>query len=330
MKPTIHTYVRAGANPQSPDPNVSGDTVVATPPDPEGRIVGVIDGAWVAGFEGTGIDPAHWAARTAAELFTDAGPSAPDLARTVSDTIPRYAAACKALKRRIGAGTQPPRAYANIDLRKVNPQAAFALARLCPDGGVEIAQVRDCMVALEDNQGRVCCLTPDQSASVAGATHGTTVAHESPAAYLHAMRAAHAPDFFALARETLDWLCLHHNASHFLNRTDGAPAWAMLTGEPAMLNLMTHRRLDADTLTGARRLWLVTDGAFRHGAATTDLTTMARLGPKHHDTDVIQQRLAGRFHTPDAPPTDIAVVQVHLAPSINPSVAHHHVTHEKR
>ena len=233
---SAEVFLRPGVNPQSRDPNISGDSCINTVPTLYGqRLIGVVDGAWVPGFDHRRDlvpDIADWSSNTIARAMASALHQDDDTYHSVNvilnGALYSYRASLAALKRDVGYTVEIPSAFASLDPLKIGPQSAFVVALFNPDGTIDIAQVRDCLAVAEMVDGGMHRLTPNQSETSAAAGKVLGIQNEKAAvnAYqslakeiilagewaprraevLDLARQHHTPGFFPAVKETLEAL----------------------------------------------------------------------------------------------------------------------------
>lgn len=188
---TVEFFLRAGVNPQSMNPDISGDTALKTldASDYGQHMVAVIDGAWVKGFDKPEVvaDIANWSSGTIANQLLHAlhfnGDIYKSLGSIIQAALPNYRRKVEELRQQVGYAVTPPAPFEGIDLSKIGPQSAFAVVLFNPDDSIEIAQVRDCMVVFEYADGTMGRITPNQSEIVAEACKSLDIQHEGLGAY---------------------------------------------------------------------------------------------------------------------------------------------------
>lgn len=244
---TVEFFLRAGVNPQSMNPDISGDTALKTldASDYGQHMVAVIDGAWVKGFDKPEVvaDIANWSSGTIANQLLHALHFNSDIYKSLGSiihtAIPHYRRHMEELRERVGYSVTPPAPFEGIDLAKIGPQSAFAAILFNPGGDIEIAQVRDCMVVFEHADGGMWRQTPNQSEIVAEASKSLDIQHEGLGAYQARAqeiilnnqwnerrgevkilaRAAHKPAFFKL------WLQAEATLPAGLSGPEGFALW---------------------------------------------------------------------------------------------------------
>lgn len=205
--PTV--FAQPGVNPQSMNRHTSGDTVIIEE-RPGVRLVGVIDGAWVRGFEkleASGIDVANWSSSTIGTILSGMMlvlPHQTPLKQVIGSAVEFYPLHLEKLRNLAGYNIQPPSAYSHVDIAKVMPQSAGAIALQHGNGTLEISQWRDCLVVAEGHDGTMQRLTPNQSELVAEATKSLQYQHEGLNAYQPVVKEAlDRGDSYGTIRETV-------------------------------------------------------------------------------------------------------------------------------
>ena len=184
-KPNV--FYKPGVNPSNMSPDVSGDTIINVQTR-AGRLHGVLDGAWMPGFEhfekenNTTTD--GWSSQaTARSLKKVMKTAAPDISlpEIMAATVELYHDEVEILKAQ--TGYKPRDSLIITDPQKFMPQCAGVIALFRENGQIDICQWADCFVALAYRDETVKIITPDQFASVSQASKDGTNRIENPLTY---------------------------------------------------------------------------------------------------------------------------------------------------